>query len=74
LSILEQPFFGRFNLIGPGSSQVLRGGKAHLDGRYLADFEPKGEVARKYRAYRTSESVCHRALFVLDRQGTIAWS
>jgi peroxiredoxin len=40
----------------------------------LADFEPKGEVARKYRAYRTREGVCERALFVLDRQGTIAWS
>jgi peroxiredoxin len=40
----------------------------------LADFEPKGEVARKYRAYRASEGVCERALFVLDRQGTIAWS
>jgi peroxiredoxin len=40
----------------------------------LADFEPKGEVAKKYRAYRVSDGVCERALFVLDRQGTIAWS
>jgi peroxiredoxin len=24
----------------------------------LADFEPKGEVARKYRAYRAHEGVC----------------
>ena len=40
----------------------------------LADFEPKGEVARKYRAYRATEGVCERALFVLDRAGTIAWS
>jgi peroxiredoxin len=40
----------------------------------LSDFEPKGEVARKYRAYRTEEGVCERALFVLDRRGTIAWS
>jgi peroxiredoxin len=40
----------------------------------LADFEPKGEVARKYRAYRATEGVCERALFVLDREGTIAWS
>jgi len=37
----------------------------------LADFEPKGEVARKYRAYRANEGVCERALFVLDRQGII---
>lgn len=40
----------------------------------LSDFEPKGEVARKYRAYRIGEGVSERALFVLDRQGTIAWS
>ena len=46
----------------------------HLHFPLLADFEPKGEVARKYRAYRESEGVCERALFVLDRQGTIAWS
>jgi hypothetical protein len=35
-----------------------------------ADFEPKGEVARKYRAYRASEGVYERALLVPDRQGT----
>jgi peroxiredoxin len=40
----------------------------------LADFEPKGEDAKKIRAYRASEGVCERALFVLDRHGTIAWS
>jgi peroxiredoxin len=36
----------------------------------IADFEP----GRKYRVYRASEGVCERALFVLDRRGTIAWS
>jgi peroxiredoxin len=46
----------------------------HLHFPLLSDFEPKGEVARKYRAYRTDEGVCERALFVLDRRGTIAWS
>jgi peroxiredoxin len=46
----------------------------HLNFPLLADFEPKREVARKYRAYRASEGVCERALFVLDRQGTIACS
>jgi peroxiredoxin len=40
----------------------------------LSDFEPKGEVARKYSAYRANEGVCERALFVLDRNGIIAWS
>ena len=49
----------------------------HLHFPLLADFEPKGDVGRKYRAYRAyraSEGVCERALFVLDRQGIIAWS
>src|ERR1700679_375391 len=38
----------------------------HLHFPLLADFEPKGEVARKYRAFRAAESVCERALFVID--------
>jgi peroxiredoxin len=46
----------------------------HLHFPLLSDFEPKGEVARNYRAYRASEGVCERALFVLDRHGTIVWS
>lgn len=40
----------------------------------LADFEPKGEVARKYGAYRVGDGVCERALFVIDAKGMIAWS
>jgi peroxiredoxin len=40
----------------------------------LSDFEPKGEVARAYGAYRTGEGVAERALFVLDENGVIAWS
>jgi peroxiredoxin len=40
----------------------------------LADFHPKGEVARSYGAYRENEGICERALFVLDRDGMIFWS
>ena len=40
----------------------------------LADFEPKGMVARRYGAYRTKEGVSERALFVVDKNGTIRWS
>jgi peroxiredoxin len=40
----------------------------------LADFHPKGKVARAYGAYRTKEGVCERALFVIDRRGGIFWS
>ena len=40
----------------------------------LADFEPKGAVARAYGVYREEEGTCERALFVIDRNGIIAWS
>ena len=38
----------------------------------LSDFEPKGEVARKYGAYRP-EGYSERALFVVDKEGKIAY-
>jgi peroxiredoxin len=40
----------------------------------LADFEPKGGVAKAYGAYLEKEGVCGRALFVLDDKGVIRWS
>jgi peroxiredoxin len=40
----------------------------------LADFEPKGSVARAYGAYRSSEGVSERALFVVDENGVVSWS
>ena len=40
----------------------------------LTDFEPKGAVARKYGAYREQDGFCERAVFVLDKNGVIAWS
>lgn len=40
----------------------------------LSDFEPKGEVAKRYNAYVYEEGVAARALFVLDRNGVIAWN
>jgi len=40
----------------------------------LADFEPKGAVARQYGAYREADGVSERALFVIDRNGVISWS
>jgi peroxiredoxin len=46
----------------------------HLHFPLLADFEPKAEVAKKYQAYRAAEGVCERALFVIDKNGVIAWS
>lgn len=40
----------------------------------LADFEPKGAVARQYGVYRRQDGVAERALFVLDDEGIIRWS
>jgi peroxiredoxin len=40
----------------------------------LADFEPKGAVARAYGVYNQTEGVCERALFVIDRDGLVHWS
>jgi peroxiredoxin len=40
----------------------------------LADFEPKGKVARQYGVYRDHEGTSERALFVIDSAGIIRWS
>lgn len=49
-------------------------GDRNLHFPLLADFEPKGAVARQYGAYRDEEGTSERALFVLDREGIIRWS
>lgn len=46
----------------------------HLHFPLLADFHPKGAVAQSYGAYREDEGVSERALFVIDKNGTISWS
>jgi peroxiredoxin len=40
----------------------------------LADFEPKGAVARQYGVYREKDGEAERALFVIDAGGIIRWS
>lgn len=46
----------------------------HLHFPLLSDFEPKGEVARKYGAFRAEDGFSERALFVIDKKGMIFWS
>lgn len=46
--------------------------KLHFE--LLSDFEPKGAVARTYGAYDQQHGYCKRALFVIDKDGVIAWS
>jgi peroxiredoxin len=40
----------------------------------LSDFEPKGDVSRRYGVYDSSEGTSERALYVLDQNGSVAWS
>lgn len=40
----------------------------------LADFEPKGAVARAFGVYRDQDGFSERASFVIDADGVIAWS
>jgi peroxiredoxin len=40
----------------------------------LADFEPKGKVARTYHVYRAKDGTSERALYVIDADGIVRWS
>ena len=40
----------------------------------LADFEPKGAVARSYGVYSEKTGTTERALFVIDAKGVVHWS
>lgn len=39
----------------------------------LSDFHPKGEVAKKYGAWREDDGITERALFIVDKDGKIAY-
>ena len=40
----------------------------------LADFEPKGAVAKMYGVYNEESGEAERALFVIDSNGLVRWS
>src|SRR5256714_12464149 len=40
----------------------------------LADFEPKGAVARRYGVYRDGDGTTEPGLFVIDGDGIVRWS
>jgi peroxiredoxin len=40
----------------------------------LSDFEPKGEVSKRYGAYHYDLGEASRALFVLDASGVVRWA
>ena len=58
---------------GPWSHRAF-GAERRLAFPLLSDFEPKGEVARRYGVYDAAGGTSERALFVVDKDGEIAWS
>jgi peroxiredoxin len=46
----------------------------HLRFPLLSDFEPKGEVSKRYGAYHDDAGESSRSLFVLDAAGVIRWN
>jgi peroxiredoxin len=47
--------------------------KLGIDMPLLADFEPKGEVARAYGAYIEKIGHANRSLVLIDEQGAVEW-
>ena len=39
----------------------------------LSDFEPKGEVARLFGAYRQNDGISERAIFIVDKEGKLVF-
>lgn len=39
----------------------------------LSDFNPKGEISRMYNVYQEKDGLSKRALYVIDKNGVIAW-
>ena len=48
--------------------------KLGIDTRLLADFEPKGEVARAYGSYIDAAGIANRTLVLIDENGLVAWT
>jgi peroxiredoxin len=48
--------------------------KIGTDTPLLADFEPKGEVARAYGSYIDGAGTANRTLVLVDENGMVAWT
>jgi peroxiredoxin (alkyl hydroperoxide reductase subunit C) len=48
--------------------------KLGVDTPLLADFEPKGEVARAYGSYLDGLGFAKRTLVLIDEEGVVAWT
>ena len=58
------------SLYSHGAWSAVRG----LSFPLLADFHPNGEVSKMYKVMRQTEGFSERALYIIDRQGTIRYS
>ena len=45
-----------------------------IDTTLLADFEPKGEVARAYGSYLEKPGFANRTLVLVDEDGVVVWT
>src|ERR1700712_1225408 len=48
--------------------------KLGIDTTLLADFEPKGEVAKAYGSYIDGAGIANRTLVLVDEDGLVAWA
>ena len=48
-------------------------GSLGIDTQLLADFEPKGAVARAYGAYIEKAGTANRSLVLVDEKGVVEW-
>ena len=48
--------------------------KLGIDTTLLADFEPKGEVAKAYGSYFEPSGMANRTLVLIDADGVVEWS
>lgn len=53
-----------------GAWAAVRG----IDFPLLADFSPKGDVAKKYQVFRNEDGFTERALYLIDEDGIIVYS
>ena len=40
----------------------------------LSDFHPHGGVAQQYGVYREKDGISERAIFIVDKEGHVAWA
>jgi peroxiredoxin len=48
--------------------------KLGIDTTLLADFEPKGEVAKAYGSFLDGPGIANRTLVLVDEDGNVAWT